>query len=47
MGRKCSVGGCRSNYDGKSVSVYGFPLKVRDELVKWLSVMPNMIEPDP
>ena len=46
MGRKCSVGNCRSNYDKKTVSVYGFPLKDRGELSKWLSVLPNIIDPD-
>lgn len=52
MGRKCSVGNCRSNYDQrtssdqKSVSVFGFPTQDRAELLHWLSLLPNVIDPD-
>ena len=47
MGRKCSAGGCRSNYANEvKIPVYGFPLKNRDELLRWLAAVPNVVEPE-
>lgn len=45
MGRKYCVGGCRSNDDREKVSVYGFPTSDVDKLQRWLSVLPNVIDP--
>ena len=44
MVRKCSVGGCKSNYDAESeyVSVHGFPSD-EEEKQRWIDTLPNVL----
>ena len=45
MVRKCSVGGCKSNYDTEIeyVEVHGFPSD-EDGKQCWINVLPNVLE---
>ena len=42
---KCSIGGCKSNYDTEAerVSSYGFPLDDPDQLQRWIDAVPNVL----
>lgn len=42
---KCSIGGCKSNYDTEAerVSSYGFPLDDPDKLQRWIDAVPNVL----
>lgn len=46
MPRKCSVIGCRSNYDSTAerVTIYRFPRKYED-LLLWIDSLPNKFDP--
>ena len=44
MPRKCSVGGCRSNYDTETekVNVHGFPADSVEQQ-RWIDALPNIL----
>ena len=43
--RKCSVGGCKSNYQSEpeKVEVHGFPLDDPEELERWVHAIPCVL----